>query len=230
MSESEIEQLRRFSDQRAEALERMTKERDDLKAKLESAKSQMVELKRAFLSAENDVCAYRNKLTQVEADAAAMRNGLVFISEYWNGGNDSAVDAAQACADHANETLAATGSGQRLLDEIEGLTRSVHASSKDIVRLENELATLRATAQRRLELLRKCEWSMPCAFDFRNQCPICQGYIAEHKPNCPLAQELKEALSSEKVSPVCRSRPGGGTVTSVPTFDGFEMKLHPVGL
>ena len=52
-----------------------------------------------------------------------------------------------------------------------------------------EFKTLRATAQRRLELLGKCEWS---GDTIRGYCPICTTLVkGHHSINCPLAKELE---------------------------------------
>ena len=49
----------------------------------------------------------RQHACRLEQENAAMRDTLVHISEYWNGGNESAVDAAEECQQCADETLAA---------------------------------------------------------------------------------------------------------------------------
>lgn len=110
------------------------------------------------------------KLTQVEADAAAMREAL-------RGVVNSAVHPDKAWRSVLVELAPvrkalATGSGQRLLDEI---------------------ATLRDTAKRRLKLLRSLNDAnrlhiYPAIFC----CECGAAFHGGHKPNCPLAAELKE--------------------------------------
>lgn len=69
----------------------------------------------------------------------------------------------------------------------------MNTDDPEIKRLLDELAALRETAKRRLELLRKCEWSSPGVYasNTKTFCPLCGGN-QRHKPDCPLAAELKE--------------------------------------
>lgn len=103
------------------------------------------------------------QLAQVEADAAEMR---MLIEEVKQVSNALSRQFDMRYLLGRCESILSIGSGQRLLDE---------------------LATLRATAQRRLELLRKVDQvTTHCIF-------CCCGTEGDdHSPDCPLAAALKE--------------------------------------
>lgn len=72
--------------------------------------------------------------------------------------------------------------------------QALDAANSMITDLKAKLTQVEATAQRRLELLRNCEWS---SYSVDGACcPICGTYLRSlkqpHRPDCPLAAELKE--------------------------------------
>lgn len=64
-----------------------------------------------------------------------------------------------------------------------------------LVEKRDSLTAQLAAAQKRCEelreLLKRCEWTAS-AFMGQPICPICGGWLATHKSNCPLAAALKE--------------------------------------
>lgn len=66
-------------------------------------------------------------------------------------------------------------------------THGEHSVFETIDSVRGELAQLRATAARRLELLKECG-EFPT---LNRECPVCQAHWkAGHTPVCPLAKEL----------------------------------------
>lgn len=73
--------------------------------------------------------------------------------------------------------------------DLRGMSRLVvDTIIKENADLKAKLVRVEATAKRRLELLRKCEF-VPSGFLNMKQCPICRGLY--HTTTCPLAAELQ---------------------------------------
>lgn len=51
-------------------------------------------------------CEAAARIEELEAENARLRDCLTGIEEYWNGGNESAVDAAEEMRDRARAALA----------------------------------------------------------------------------------------------------------------------------
>lgn len=129
-------------------------------------------VKLAHANMDNE--AIKAKLAQVQADCVAMRRVLKqIIGDRKAERPPSGEIAGEFDWRDVHQTLEAiqTGSGQALLDELD---------------------KLRETAQRRLELLRKCEWGGHEQGTSFAWCPCCQSQ--GHKPDCVLARELNTAF------------------------------------
>lgn len=140
------------------------------------------ELTLNLAKAEQEVKDLKAKLEKVEADAAVMREALrelkvriAYIGmpqePFWMDGDRKVWDWRKQCALLEN-ALHGNNTGQRLLDE---------------------LANLRATAQSRQDLLKRCEWKVRKSASTMGYCSFCDGIEPDHKPTCSLAAELKEA-------------------------------------
>lgn len=86
--------------------------------------------------------------------------------------------------------IIATVSPDGMVERLVELTRENATLKAQLDQLEAELAQLRTTAKRRLELLRKCEWM---GHVYAKVCPNCgHSKMDGHANDCNWAAELKE--------------------------------------
>lgn len=93
------------------------------------------------------------KAKEDEAGAAAMREYSAHISEYWNGAEDSAVDAAEYCRHITQKALGAINAGRELLAEVESIREELGTMrTSDAIR---DLAAQKLLHKSRQSLLHK---------------------------------------------------------------------------